>query len=121
MLSLKATLKAIGESITTIKSALDGKATKYTGYGTPISLSLSVENYTAPSDGLLSMNIRYNCYLYAGITNADGTNRWFVRLNHESNATGHNALAVPVFKGSKISLTSGGNLSSAYAVFVPFV
>ena len=121
MLSLKATLKAIGESITTIKSALDGKATKYTGYGTPISLSLSVKNYTAPSDGLLNMNIRFYCYLYATITNADGTNAWRVRLNHESNATGHNAIAVPVFKGSKISLESGYNLSDAWANFVPFV
>ena len=38
MLSLKATLKAIGESITTIKSALDGKASRewtlvYSGTG----------------------------------------------------------------------------------------
>ena len=121
MLSLKATLKAIGESITTIKTALDGKATKYTGYGTPISLSLSVKNYTAPSDGLLNMNIRYICTLYADISNADGTNTWRARLRHNTDVFGHEAIAVPVFKGSKISLSSEGDLREATAVFIPFV
>ena len=121
MLSLKATLKAIAESISTIKTALDGKATKYTGYGTPISLSLTAQNYTAPSDGLLNINIRFVCYVYATITNADGTNAWIVRLRHGQDPSGHNGRAIPIIKGSKISLTSGGNLSEAWAYFVPFV
>ena len=117
MLSLKATLKAIGESITTIKSALDGKATKYTGYGTPVTLTLGTQ--TIPSDGIIHLRLRYNASLSVTIKKGERDLLWVV--NHTADDQGHHSLVLPVFKGQIIRFDYSGNLNEADYSFYPFV
>ena len=120
MLSLKATLKAIAESISTIKTALDGKATKYTGYGAPVTLTTSW--YTIPSDGIVKAELNWGStprYVYITIKNSDGSTRDFY-LSEDKDSAGSNNLVVPAFKGQsiKIKQTYGSAWS---AIFIPFV
>ena len=119
MLSLKATLKAIGESITTIKSALDGKATKYTGYGTPVTLTTSW--YTIPSDGFIHihMNWQEKGYRYVTIEDTNGKNMTFCGSTLVANYA-QGSVVIPVFKGQKARIVSAtGNYHDAR--YVPFV
>ena len=118
MLSLKATLKAIGESITTIKSALDGKATKYTGYGTPV--TLTTDWYTIPSDGFIQDHLEYTyqgSYQYIAVKNSDGTNEINFRICNPANSPGQMDINIPVFSGQKARIyyqSSTGNKTAKY-------
>ena len=119
MLSLKATLKAIGESITTIKSALDGKATKYTGYGTPVTLTTSW--YTIPSDGFIHMHMSWEekGYRYVTIEDTNGKQMNFFASTLVANYA-QGSVVIPVFKGQKAKiLYAVGNSHEVH--FVPFV
>ena len=115
MLSLKATLKAIGE-------ALDGKATKYTGYGTPVALTTSW--YTIPSDGLIQIKIpaSLKIFCYVKIRNGDGSNAVELNLSTpwlSGTGTASETNCIPVFKGQQATVTelpSGGTAS-----FIPFI
>ena len=119
MLSLKATLKAIGESITTIKSALDGKATKYTGYGTPVTLTTSW--YTIPSDGFISVRIIGSAWKYVTVKNADGSNSKDLLASWNSGAT-WGFFSMPVMKGQKAVISSQGrSYENAFAEFIPYI
>ena len=124
MLSLKATLKAIGESITTIKTALDGKATKYTGYGTPVTLTTSW--YTIPSDGMVQLGLQNanSLYMYVKIANNDGSKEVELRLSTPTGSymMGYPTMQASVFEGQKVKI-SGTNASGSntFARFVPFV
>ena len=123
MLSLKATLKAIGESITAIKSALDGKATKYTGYGTPV--TLTTDWYTIPSDGFIIADVNYNAniYIYIAVRNNGsteyGTEFWLASAS--SGSVGANNNILPVFKGQQARITHQNNTSQSLARYYPFV
>ena len=120
MLSLKATLKAIGESITTIKTALDGKATKYTGYGTKVSLSLSTTSwYTFPSDGILQIYMTYEDkkYVYLTLQNSDGSSAGSL---HAGSTPAWSTWNTMVFKGQKVQL-SRQNTTDRDILFFPFV
>ena len=122
MLSLKATLKAIGESITTIKSALDGKATKYTGYGTPVTLTTSW--YTIPSDGLVRTEVGYgsNYYVHVSVRNYGDTGSEVIfTLATTSASDGSNSNVIPVFKGQQARVYSRSGTSHTSALYYPFV
>ena len=120
MLSLKATLKAIAESISTIKTALDGKATKYTGYGTPVTLTTSW--YTIPSDGMIFIRCGYyHGHIYAHIQNADGSNPIVLHVVGPTDNYGYASGIAPVYKGQQVKLEQGGTLTDSYAKFYPFV
>jgi hypothetical protein len=120
MLSLKATLKAIAENISTIKTALDGKATKYTGYGTPVTLTTSW--YTMPSDGIVYARCGYSHgYIYIQVKNADGGNQVTHYCIGPDDNYGWSCITAPVFKGQQVRLDQGGTLTNSYAQFIPFV
>ena len=123
MLSLKATLKAIGESITTIKSALDGKATKYTGYGTPVTLTTNW--YTMPSDGFIRADVygNANIYIYLAVRN-NGSTEWgteFWLCSPSSGSVGANNNIFPVFKGQQVRISNQNDTSRTSARYYPFV
>ena len=112
MLSLKATLKAIGET-------LDGKATKYTGYGTPVTLTTSW--YTIPSDGFIHMHMSWQekGYRYVIIEDTNGEQMLFYASTLVSNYA-QGSVVVPVFKGQKAIISSAsGNHHEVF--YVPFV
>ena len=123
MLSLKATLKAIAENISTIKTALDGKATKYTGYGTSSLLTTSWQ--TLSSDGFIKMQVNYvaNTYIYVSVRNA-GSTGWgedFFLSTSSNGGVSHNNLSIPVFAGQQARIWSQSNASNVSARYYPFI
>ena len=123
MLSLKATLKAIGESITTIKSALDGKATKYTGYGTSSLLTTSWT--TLPSDGFIKAEVNYygNIYVYVSVRNngSTGSGTEFQLASASNGSVGSNNNIIPVFKGQQAKISNQNDTSRTSARYYPFI
>ena len=115
MLSLKATLKAIGET-------LDGKATKYTGYGTPVTLTTNW--YTIPSDGIIVISLGYaGTYCYVTVKNADGSQSVEVR-GLPADVVGYSFTICPTFKGQRTAITASSEnwaRGNSYARFYPFV
>ena len=122
MLSLKATLKAIAESISTIKTALDGKATKYTGYGTPVTLSLSTTSwYTFQADGILQIYMTYESskYVYLTLQNADGSSAGTLQAG-SIDTTAWSTWNTVVFEGQKVKIDTQ-NTTKRDILFFPFV
>lgn len=115
MLSLKATLKAIGET-------LDGKATKYTGYGTPVTLTTSW--YTIPSDGFIHNHLEWTSvgsHQYVTVKNSDGTNAIEFHICNPGGSPGQMDINIPVFSGQKVRISSQSSTGDKTAKYYPYV